>query len=142
MIVDENIDTFLFGSKSQFDLLCHEVVTELKTKYPHIKRVFVRAEYPYIDESYRAYILEDYEDTYFPEHIINAGKAAYVERNCEMIDKSSICVVYYRHGYDPPRKKVSKSSLADYQPKSGTKIAYEYAVKKNKRIINIHAERF
>ncbi len=142
LIVDENIDTFLFGSRSQFDSLCHELVTELKEKYPHIKRVFVRAEYPYIDESYRAYILEDYEDTYFPEHMINAGKASYVERNCEMIDKSSICIVYYHHGYDPPRRKASRSSLTDYQPRSGTRIAYDYATRKNKRIINIQEEKF
>ena len=46
LIVNENIATFLFGSKSEFDALCHEAVTELKEKYPHIKRVYVRAEYP------------------------------------------------------------------------------------------------
>lgn len=28
LITDENIDTFLFGSKSEFDALCHETVTE------------------------------------------------------------------------------------------------------------------
>ena len=28
LIVEENVDTFLFGSKSQFDSLCLELVTE------------------------------------------------------------------------------------------------------------------
>ncbi len=50
LIVAENIDTFLFGSKSQFDSLCHELVTKIKEKYPHIKRVFVRAEYPFMEK--------------------------------------------------------------------------------------------
>ncbi len=30
LITDENVDTFLFGSKSRFDSLCLELVTKLK----------------------------------------------------------------------------------------------------------------
>ena len=30
LIVNENVDTFLFGSKSEFDDLCHKIVTNLK----------------------------------------------------------------------------------------------------------------
>ena len=44
MIEERKVDTFLFGSKSQFNSLCLELVTEIKEKYPHIKRVYVRAE--------------------------------------------------------------------------------------------------
>jgi len=44
LIVDEKVDTFLFGSKSRFDSLCLELVSEIKEKYPHVKRVYVRAE--------------------------------------------------------------------------------------------------
>lgn len=93
LIVDENIDTFLFGSKSQFDDLCYDIVTETKKKHPHIKRIFVRAEYPYIDESYKEYLLERYEDTYFPKSVLGAGKASYVKRNYEMIENSRFCIV-------------------------------------------------
>ena len=50
LIEDEKVDTFLFGSKSRFNSLCLELVTEIKEKYPHIKRVYVRAEYPNINE--------------------------------------------------------------------------------------------
>ncbi|MGN0493671.1 MAG: hypothetical protein ACI4F7_08495 [Acutalibacteraceae bacterium] len=123
LILNENIDTFLFGSKSSFNDLCHELVTEIKEKYPHIKRVYVRAEYPYIDESYKAYLLEDYEDTYYPNKIIGAGKATYVERNCEMINNSRFCIVYYDELHAPTKRK------------SGTKIALSYAVKRKKEII-------
>lgn len=130
LITSENVDTFYFGSKSRFDDFCHSIVTELKEKYPQIQRIYVRAEFPYIDDSYRNYLLERYEDTYYPENIIDAGKAAYVERNYEMINKSKYCIVYYDENYAPPRRKNSRRDLTDYQPKSGTKVAYDYAVKK------------
>ncbi len=123
-IVTYNIDTFLFGSKSEFDSLCHTLTTELEEKYPHIKRVYVRAEYPHIDDSYKAYLLQFYEETYFPKRIISAGKAAYIKRNREMIDNSSLCIVYYNEAENP---------------KSGTRFAIEYAAKKNKTVINLTA---
>lgn len=95
LIMEEKVDTFLFGSKSRFNDLCLEIVSELKEKYPDIKRIYVRAEYKYIDDDYKNYLLKSYEDTYFPENIAKAGKAVYVQRNFEMIDKSKFCVVYY-----------------------------------------------
>lgn len=137
LIVEKKVDTFLFGSKSQFDKLCLQVVTELKKKHPHIRRIYVRAEFPYIDEDYTAYLLKRYDHTYYPELMINAGKAAYVERNCEMIDNSNYCVIYYDENYKPPRRKNSRRDLFDYQPNSGTKLAHDYAVKKGKSIMNL-----
>ncbi len=132
LILEKDITAFLFGSKSEFDDLCHTVVTKLKENYPHIKRIYVRAEYPFIDENYKSYILKDYEDTYFPERVINAGKFSYIERNFEMIDRSGVCIVYYNPAYKPAKKSEIK-----YQPKSGTKIAYGYAVGKKLKIINL-----
>ena len=54
-----------------------------------------------------------------------------------MIDDSDFCVFYYNEKYQPQRRKESKRSIRTYQPKSGTKIAYDYAKRKNKKIINI-----
>ena len=125
LIVENSIDTFLFGSRSRFNDLCHEIVTQIKEKYPHIKRIYVRAEYQNIDETYKAYLLENYEDTYYPEQIIGAGKVAYVERNYEMINKSRFCIFYYDEQNAPTIRK------------SGTKIAFDYAVKQKKEIIRI-----
>lgn len=124
LITEEWVDTFLFGSKSRFNSLCHMAVTEKKQKYPHIKRIYVRAEYPDIGEDYRDYLLESYEDTYYPEKIRGSGRAAYVERNCEMINKSRFCVIYYC-GQNSPKSG-----------RSGTKIALDYAEKHSKIIIN------
>lgn len=137
LIIYKYVDTFLFGSKSEFDKLCLEVVTELKDKYPHIRRIYVRAEYEYISDGYKKYLLQSYDDTYYPERISGSGRAAYVERNQIMIDCSDICVVYYNENYLPPKRKNSRRDLTDYQPKSGTKIAYEYAQKKKKDIVNV-----
>ena len=125
LIINKNVTTFLLGSKSEFNELCVNLLIQAKEKYPHIKRVYVRAEYPYISENYKKYLLESYEDTYYPENIINSGKAAYVERNYEMIDKSHFCILYY-----------SKDNV--YTPrKSGTKIALTCAKKRGKKIINV-----
>ena len=84
----------------------------------------------YISDLYRNSLLERYEDTYYPEKMIGAGKARYVERNYEMISRSNYCIVYYDEKYSPPRRKNSRRDLTDYQPKSGTKLAYDYAVKR------------
>ena len=67
----------------------------------------------------------------------NAGKASYVERNQEMINESNFCVVYYDENYLPPRRRNSRRDLTDYQPKSGTAVAYAYAVRKKRGIINV-----
>ncbi len=76
LILKEGDDTFLFGSKSRFNSLCYEQVTKLQKKYPYIKRVYVRAEFPQIDENYKDYLLEHYESSYYPEKIVGAGRAA------------------------------------------------------------------
>ena len=100
----------------------------MRVKYPHIKRIYVRAEYPYINDHYTSYLLKSYDETYFPEKIIGAGRAVYVERNYEMINQSKFCVFYY------------DASLCDPKRKSGTKIALDYAVKNNKTVINCNVK--
>ena len=123
LIINKNVATFLFGSKSEFDDLCLEIVSILKEKHNHIKRIYVRAEYPDINDDYKNYLLENFEDTYFPEKLRNSHKAVYIERNYEMIDKSEFCVVYYHSKNKPTTRK------------SGTEIALNYAIKKEKKII-------
>lgn len=127
LIVDKQVDTFLFGSKSRFNRLCYELVTEIKVKYPHVKRVYVRAEFPIISDDYKAYLLENYEDTYYPEGVIGARKGAYIKRNYIMIDSSQFCVFYCKGDYAPKGRK------------SGTKIALAYAEQHNKTIYKFPA---
>lgn len=126
-LINKGGTTFLFGSMSAFDKLSWEVVSELKEKYPYIKRIYVRSAYPHISKTYEEYLLRFYEETYFPQKVEKAGRYSYVERNCEMIDNASYCVFYYNKNY-----------ISSLKRNSGTKIAYEYAVKKKKRIINLY----
>lgn len=137
LITEKCVDTFLFGSKSKFNDFAHEIVSELKEKHPHIKRIYVRSAYQHIPDWYEESLLKHYEDTYFPEHMENAGRASYVERNQEMIKKSYYCICYYDENYLPPRRKNSRRDLFDYQPKSGTKVAYDFAVKKCGQVMNV-----
>ena len=124
-------DTFLFGSASGFDRICLSVVTELKEEYPRIRRVYVRAEFPDIDDFYREKLLEKYDDTFFPEEIRSAGRARYVERNRIMIDWADSCVFYYR-GESTVDGRTGKKR------RSGTALAWDYAVKRKKDIYNVN----
>ena len=133
-LVHKGATTFLFGDKSAFNDLSWEIVGELRREYPFIKRVYVRSSYPRISKAYEEYLLKSYEDTYFPPKLEKAGKYSYVERNHEMIDDSTYCVFYYDEKYCPPKRCDTMFS----KRKSGTKIAYEYAVKKKKKIINLY----
>jgi len=140
LIVNYNVGVFLFGSMSDFYSLCLAVVDELKEKYPHISRVFVRATYPHVEKWYEEYLLKSYDSTFYPIEIANSGRLAYVERNNVRVDRSDYCVFYYDENYYPPRRKESKKSLTSYQPNSGTRITYEYATRKKKVVFNIFPE--
>lgn len=140
LIVDKNFDTFLFGNRSEFDDVCLEAVTQLKKDYPNIRRVCVRATYPCISEDYKKYLLTFYDETYLPDALEKTGKASYVERNQHMIDRSDLCVFYYNEHYFPPKKQISRNHflpIPSYQPKSGTKLAYQYAMTQKKGILNL-----
>ena len=93
----------------------------------------MRAEFPYINDDYLNYLLESYDDTYYPEKIVGTGRAVYVERNREMIDKSRFCIVYYDEGYTPSSRSKTSDMLIVAR-KSGTKLALDYAIKKKKEI--------
>ncbi len=143
LIVNHNVENFLFGSKSKFNDLCHLIVTELKEKHPYIKRVFYtckneacileqnKAKY---EKIYSQYINEPIKILGFEEEKehkskYRAGRASYIERNQAMIIDSDFCVFYYNENYIP----ITKTN-------SGTKIAFNYAKQKKKIIINLYSK--
>lgn len=151
LIENEGVAIFLFGSRSEFNYLCHFIVTELKNTYPHIQRhaYTCRSETCTLEKE-RAYWEEIY--SHFEKRPISllgveeeiehktkwtSGKAQYVERNQAMIDDSDYCIFYYSEEYKPPLRKYYRGALSAYQPKSGTRLAYEYAKQKKKSIINL-----
>lgn len=135
LIDKQNADSFLFGSRSAFNTLCLNAVTEIKQLRPHIRRIYVRAEFPNIDRSYESYLLEFYDETYFPDQIANAGKAVYLKRNFHMIDRADLCVFYYDPNYLPC--SAASGHVRSRISKSGTEAAYNYALKLRKTVLNL-----
>lgn len=54
-----------------------------------------------------------------------------------MINDSDYCIFYCDNSYLPEMRKYSKNISFYRQANSGTKLAYEYAKRKNKTIFNI-----
>lgn len=124
LVRERRIYTFLFGSRSRFDDLCHEVVTEIRIQYPEIRRVYVRAEFPVITAQYESYLLQRFEKTVYPDCVKGAGRAAYIKRNQYMVDQSAVCVFYcWENTLD--------------RSKSGTRIALTYAEARGGEILRI-----
>ena len=149
--MNHNVTIFIFGSRSNFDSLCHLVVTELKEKYSNIKRIaYTCKNETCILESERKKWEEIY--SHFQKHEVHllgfeeecehktkyiAGKTSYIQRNYAMINDSDYCVFYYDENYEPDMRKYSKQCAMYYQPKSGTFYAYVYARKMKKILINV-----
>ncbi len=129
LILKDGADTFIFGSKSRFNDMCYDIVSEYKKIYPSIRRIYLRACYEEVDELYGNYLLSFYEETYFPPRVKGANAASYIQRNREMIDECDLLVTYCDRDYVPQNR--------GYKAKSGTKLAVEYAEKRGKRIINL-----
>ena len=155
MLISNGADTFIFGSRSDFDTLCWEVVTKLQEQFPHLKRISYNAPHETAFTSKeerencerffsqmvkREVHYTDYEESVSSQKSINANKNAYVMRNQEMIDNSDVCVFYFNKNYLPPKRKAQNKFLPDYQPKSGTAIAFAYASQKKKQIYNMFVD--
>lgn len=154
LIVEMGVNTFLFGSRSNFYEVCHDVVSELKGKYSHIIRIVYTCKsegcvlesesekfkefYSIIGRECEKILVMDKEVEFKNKY--SAGKAGYIERNCAMIDDSNYCIFYYDQHYKLDFKKYSKRCLEYYRPRSGTATAFEYAKRKNKIIFNVKEE--
>ena len=141
LIENEGADTFLFGSRSNFNDLCFMVVTEMKKIYPHIRRVYVRADYEKVSKLYEDCLLANYEETYYPDKVRGSNELCYVIRNACMVEACDVLVTYHDENYEPLRKSTKNKMLAPVfahkTMKSGTKMAVEYAQRQKKRVINV-----
>ena len=141
LIVEEGVDTFLFGSRSNFDELCHIVVTELKEKYPYIRRVAYLCKHEsgcYAGEGEetrrrikvvtgRDVYVAEYEEIKKSDRVNSAGRASYIERNQLMVDVSDYKILYYYF-----KKENNKI-------RSGTQSIYSYLLdKKCVKVINLY----
>ena len=141
LIVEEGVDIFLFGSRSKFDELCHIVVTELKQKYPYIRRVAYLCKHETAclvgaGTSLRQKIknltgrdeyVGEYEEIKKSDRVNSAGYACYVERNYWIVDESDFSTLYLNFQEGKNGKK------------SGTYLAYQNLLKKkNVKFLNLY----
>lgn len=140
LVVNCGVKRFLFGSKSQFNDLCHKLITNAMQKYPEIKRInyTCRNEYCTLKEEkqHLEKVIEKiandkiellcFEEEFEHNNKWKSGKACYIERNQAMINDSDFCIFYFD----------DQTTLK----KSGTAIAYKYAVSKKKNIFNLSKE--
>lgn len=50
--------------------MCRELVAELKERYPHLHRIYIRAEYQYISDDYEKHLFQTCDETYYSERAV------------------------------------------------------------------------
>lgn len=150
LIINYEIKNFLLGSRSEFSTLCHSILDELKQTYTDIKCVACTCRCETFVSVKSKKILQDIyckiygtktkllimDDEIIFKNKYTAGKSSYIERNYQMIDSSSFCIFYYNKNYIP--SIINNNSKIIRSSKSGTKLAYQYAFRNNKNIINLY----
>ena len=61
---------------------------------------YVRSAYAYMSKDYEEYLLSFYDETYIPDNVVDAGRAAYV------------CIFYYNEYYEPPQKPMATKTVS------------------------------
>ncbi len=116
LIEDEGVRIFAFGSRSEFNSLCHKIVTDLQKEYKGIERVALtcrsevcclesekeRWEEIFAKNSNQTVRLQGFEREIEFKNKYTSGRAAYVERNQALIDMSDFCIFYFDKDYLPP----------------------------------------
>ena len=150
-LIEMGVTRFIFGTRSEFNDLCHEVVTVLKKSCPEIVRVVYNTkseasvyesdreatEAAWLEIAHRRLKILGYEEIITDDTMYVSGKASYIERNQLMIDASDYCVFYYDRGYIPLQRRLSTRYFMFTSVRSGTAAALDYAIRKKKRVINV-----
>ena len=121
-LIKQGCEFFFFGGFGEFDEVCWQIATNLKQKFPDIKRIYCLADENHLRPTKRPKYLkqEDYEEfVYFPLEY-NYWYSRIYYRNCAMIDQSDIVIFY-----------------VEKRKESGAYKALEYALRKKKEIINL-----
>lgn len=122
LIREKGYNIFLFGGFGEFDELCHNAITVLKERYPHIQRVYCVCDEKQLKKIKRCQssFCKDYERTVYFAPTFDYWYTRIYYRNCEMI-KQSECIIFY----------------AKRQKDSGAYKALQYAIKYKKEYINV-----
>lgn len=120
--IDDGVREFLFGGLSDFDDLVYEIVSQRKSERPEldIKRTFC---FPLDHDLHRYphwFLKREYESLECPQKSFDYWYKSLYFRNCAMIDESDIVLFY-----------------AEDRPNSGAYKAYQYAIGKHKKAVNL-----
>lgn len=143
LIVENGAEEFLFASGITFNRICLDVVTELKIKYPHIRRIFITM-YKVYRKRDRDYLMKCFDSLKEPENSREKGQFPSIKANQKIIDECDYLIAYY----DKNAKckycyyEDVKISLNDNQtqPKSEIKVALNYAFSNNVDFVNLFEE--
>lgn len=115
---------FYFGGFGDFDSLCYQIVTEIKTEHPELEiiRKYCVTQERYLYKSSRYFRHEDYDEVIYLIPSFDGWYKSIYFRNCAMIDQSDYILFY-----------------TEARENSGAFKAYKYALtKKDKKIINLY----
>lgn len=146
LICNDEVTDFIFGSNSVFSNVCHLIVTDLKENYPYINRIAYCSENEYFclesereqKEAQLSSVLKKeirlfgFEKGYTPIIQSNVSKKL-DDKIMAMIDDSDYCIFYCNE-----KELSSFANRYDlFHTTNKTAVAYEYAMSKNKEIINM-----
>ncbi len=122
LISTENFDTFYFGGLGSFDELCYKTISDLKLRYPHIKRIFCLYDLRHTRESKRpAYLKnQEYEEYVYLHLNFDYWYTRIYYRNCEIIKQSDFINFYVQNSEN-----------------SGAYKTMQYAIKNKKGYLNL-----
>ncbi len=143
LVENKGVKSFLFGSRSEFDTLCYKIVSNLRKRYELELVVYTCKHETFIDNREKEELEKafkvcgikanlnvfDREVEYSSKYV--SGKSSYLQRNYAMIDDCDYCLFYYNKEYKPTNVKGEITN-------SGTALAYNYAQKRSKNIINLY----
>ena len=121
--IEFGCSTFYFGGYGDFDNICLEIVTKIKTENPNLKirRIYCVSQERYLRKSTRYFNCDSYDEIIYLTPSFDGWYKSIYFRNCAMIDQSDFIIFY-----------------AESRETSGAYKAYKYAKRKtDKQIINL-----
>lgn len=124
-LIKDNFGIFYFGGFGEFDDMCYKVVTELKKKYPHIRRVFCLYDtrHKRIDRRPEWLRVEEYEEYIYLDIDYDYWYTRIYYRNIEIINRSDFVIFY--------AKDIATS---------GAYKALKYAISRKVKFINLRTQ--
>ena len=151
-LASKGVNRFIFGSRSDLDPVCHDIITEIQKNNPDIKRIAydceleqsvyekdrIAAEREYFYEHHEKVRLLGYDEIVKTPTIIAPFKTVFGMRNNKMIDDAEYCIFYYnKSAIKRPVRIEEYSNQSLLLSLVETEHAYYYAVRNNKKIINV-----